>query len=137
MASATGAQEGLQAGEASADEGGAIIDRARASAELIRRVKILQDAFESGRLAGALFEEYELFVPKRRETTLLANRGLRLRSIEDPDTLFRITDDMVLPGAGDSGSDVRKVMQEHVGTHGLREWCISHMLNRCFIDGLD
>jgi hypothetical protein len=47
---------------------------------------------------------------------------------------YKITDGMVLSGSGDSGSDVKKVMQEHVGSYGFREWCISHMLNRCFID---
>jgi hypothetical protein len=47
---------------------------------------------------------------------------------------YRITDAMVLSGSGDSGSDVKKVMQEQVGAYGFREWCLSHMLNRCFID---
>jgi hypothetical protein len=47
---------------------------------------------------------------------------------------FGITDDMVLGGSGDHGSDVKKVMREHCGTHGFQEWCISHMLNVCFHD---
>jgi hypothetical protein len=42
----------------------------------------------TGRGQGFFVGAAPLFVPKRRETTLLANRGPRLRSIEDPDTLF-------------------------------------------------
>jgi hypothetical protein len=47
---------------------------------------------------------------------------------------YDITDDMVLGGTGDHGSDVKKVMREHCGTHGFQEWCISHMLNCAFQD---
>jgi hypothetical protein len=47
---------------------------------------------------------------------------------------YDITDDMVLGGTGDHGSDVKKVMREHCGTHGFQEWCISHMLNCAFVE---
>jgi hypothetical protein len=47
---------------------------------------------------------------------------------------YRISDDMVLGGSGDHGSDVKKVMREHCGTHGFQEWCISHMLNVALIE---
>jgi hypothetical protein len=47
---------------------------------------------------------------------------------------YKITDDMVLGGTGDHGSDVKKVIKEHCGTHGFQEWCISHMLNVVFND---
>jgi hypothetical protein len=45
---------------------------------------------------------------------------------------FDITDDMVLGGSGDHGSDVKKVMEDHCGKHGCQEWCISHMVNVAF-----
>jgi hypothetical protein len=47
---------------------------------------------------------------------------------------YGISDDMVLGGSGDHGSDIKKVMREHCGTHGFQEWCISHMLNVAFMD---
>lgn len=70
-------------------EGERIIDRNGASLELIRKVKVLQDAFEENRLIGAPKDQYTVFRPTaRRETTVLANRGLRLRTVADEESIY-------------------------------------------------
>lgn len=66
-----------------------VIDKDGASLELIRRVRFLRTAFLADRLVGAPKDEYKLFeVTVKKETTVLANRGLRLRSLADESMLF-------------------------------------------------
>jgi hypothetical protein len=47
---------------------------------------------------------------------------------------YNVTEQMVIGGTGDHGSDVKKVMREYCGSNGFQEWCISHMLGCCFND---
>ena len=36
-------------------------------------------------------------------------------------------------GSGDSGSDVKKVMEDHFAS-SMKEWCFSHLMNRALLD---
>ena len=46
---------------------------------------------------------------------------------------FGLGKDDMFAGSGDGGPDVSKVMQDFF-KDSMTEWCISHLLNRCFLD---
>jgi hypothetical protein len=88
----------------------------------------------SGKLVSRLIaaRHYNPTYQEKSETQASALLAKWYKSIVESE--YRITEDMVLGGTGDHGSDVKKVMKEHCGTHGFQEWCISHMLNVVFKD---
>ena len=47
---------------------------------------------------------------------------------------FGIKEDYLLAASEDSGSDVKRAMDIHFETNILREWCISHLINRALVD---
>jgi hypothetical protein len=76
--------DALEATLESDDEPVVTLDTGGSSAEVIRRVGVLEAAFKAGNLDEASTAEYDLYVSEaKRETTVLLNRGLRLKKKRD------------------------------------------------------
>jgi hypothetical protein len=87
----------------------------------------------AGRLVSRLIAA-RLYNPSYQEKQSTKATALLAKWYRSVTAEYRVTDQMVLGGTGDHGSDVKKVMREYCGESGFQEWCISHMLGCCFND---